>query len=108
MPSSWGRRGLKPWGSTVRDAAPESLWLVEIGLKPWMASRREALGLDVPAVVAFEEVIAVTGDTGIVRALAEVQFATRAHHEPVLRRRLHSLRLTAVDCAAVDAVRLDD
>jgi hypothetical protein len=86
----------------------QSIWLVEIGLKPWMASRREALGLDVPAVVAFEEVIAAACDAGAARALAEGQFATRAHHEPVLRRRLHSLRLTAVDCAAVDAVRLDD
>lgn len=77
----------------------ETVWLVEIRLKDWIPT---------PAghgrTVGYEEVLA--HDEIAARHAGFDQFATRCKFEPIMRRRMETLKLSTSQCCAPDAVAL--
>ncbi len=74
-------------------------WLVEIRLKDWEPNLPNG-----SRIVAFEEVLA--SDEVNARHAAFDQFENRCVYEPILRRRMTSIGITAKNCCAPDAVQI--
>lgn len=77
------------------------VWLVEIGLKDWVADKKECPN----RTVGYVEVLA--NDEYSARHIGFDEFLLNAQYSPVARRKWESLNLSKHDICAPAAVELD-
>lgn len=80
----------------------KKIWLVEIGLKMWIADKKECPN----RTVEYVEVVA--NDEISARMAGFDEFIRRTRYSPVTRRKWEALNLTKNDICAPAAIELED